>query len=176
MNITNFNHWRVRISRIFNESPPIFLKNNTESQAFANQVPLPPQSPSHSLNFLFSSETNSKNNYPFLPPSLSDLYSHFNHSNLIFYLTLSLNFSFHIQQCTNSCGIQRMLRCLNFCDAVVCSPTSSSVHGILQTRILKWVAIPFSQGFSQPRYQTQVFLHCRWICLCIYLILNHYFI
>ena len=30
------------------------------------------------------------------------------------------------------------------------------VHGILQARILEWVAIPFSQGSSQPREQTQV--------------------
>ena len=28
-----------------------------------------------------------------------------------------------------------------------CSPPSSSVHGILQARILEWVAIPFSRGF-----------------------------
>ena len=30
------------------------------------------------------------------------------------------------------------------------------VHGILQTRILKWVAFSFSRGSSQPRDQTQV--------------------
>ena len=33
------------------------------------------------------------------------------------------------------------------CDPVDCSLPSSSVHGILQERILKWVAIPFSRGF-----------------------------
>ena len=32
----------------------------------------------------------------------------------------------------------------------------SSVHGILQARILEWVAIPFSRGSSQPRDQSQV--------------------
>ena len=32
-----------------------------------------------------------------------------------------------------------------------------SVHGILQARILEWVAIAFSRGSSQPRNQTQVF-------------------
>ena len=37
------------------------------------------------------------------------------------------------------------------------SPPGSSVHGILQARILKWVAIPFSRGSSQPRDQTWVF-------------------
>ena len=31
-----------------------------------------------------------------------------------------------------------------------------TVHGILQARILEWVAIPFSGGSSQPRDQTQV--------------------
>ena len=37
-----------------------------------------------------------------------------------------------------------------------CSLPSSSVHGILQARILEWVAIPFSRGSSQPSDQTQV--------------------
>ena len=34
--------------------------------------------------------------------------------------------------------------------------SGSSVHGILQARILEWVAIPFSRGSSRPRDQTQV--------------------
>ena len=38
---------------------------------------------------------------------------------------------------------------------VDCSPPSSSVHGILQARILEWVAISFSRGSSQPRDRTQ---------------------
>ena len=38
-----------------------------------------------------------------------------------------------------------------------CSPPGSSVHGILQVRILEWAAIPFSRGSSQPRDRTQVF-------------------
>ena len=37
-----------------------------------------------------------------------------------------------------------------------CSPPGSSVQGILQARILKWVAISFSRGSSRPRDQTQV--------------------
>ena len=36
-------------------------------------------------------------------------------------------------------------------DPLDCSPSGSSVHGILQVRILGWVAIPFSWGSSQPR-------------------------
>ena len=39
---------------------------------------------------------------------------------------------------------------------VNCSPPGSSVHGILQARILEWVAVPFSRGSSQPRDWTQV--------------------
>ena len=38
--------------------------------------------------------------------------------------------------------------CLILCDPMNCSPPGSSVHGILQARILEWVAIPFSQGSS----------------------------
>ena len=37
-----------------------------------------------------------------------------------------------------------------------CSPPVSSVHGILQARILEWVAYPFFRGSSQPRDQTQI--------------------
>ena len=37
-----------------------------------------------------------------------------------------------------------------------CSPPDFSVHGVLQARILEWVAIPFSRGSSQPRDRTWV--------------------
>ena len=48
------------------------------------------------------------------------------------------------------------LLCLTLCDPVDCSPPSSSVHGILQARILKWIAISFSGRSSQPRDQTHI--------------------
>ena len=41
--------------------------------------------------------------------------------------------------------------CLTLCD-----PMDYTVHGILQARILEWVAFPFSKGSSQPRDWTQV--------------------
>ena len=41
-----------------------------------------------------------------------------------------------------------------FCDPMDYSPPGSSVHGILQARILEWVAMPSSRGSSQPRDQT----------------------
>ena len=40
-------------------------------------------------------------------------------------------------------------------DPMYCSPPGSSVHGILQARILEWVVMPSSRGFSWPRDQTQ---------------------
>ena len=46
--------------------------------------------------------------------------------------------------------------CLTLCDPMDCNPPGFSVHGILQARILEWVAIPFSRGCSQPRDQTWV--------------------
>ena len=55
------------------------------------------------------------------------------------------------------CGIYSEVKvkvtqlCLTLCD-----PMDYTVHGILQARILGWVAFPFSRGSSQPRDQTQV--------------------
>ena len=46
--------------------------------------------------------------------------------------------------------------CPTLCDSMDCSLSGSSVHGIVQARILEWVAIPFSRGCSQPRDQTWV--------------------
>ena len=46
--------------------------------------------------------------------------------------------------------------CPTFCDPMDCSPPGSFIHAISQTRILEWVAIPFSRGSSRPRDQTQV--------------------
>ena len=49
------------------------------------------------------------------------------------------------------------------CNLVDCSPPDSSVHGILQARILKWVAISFSRGSSWPRDRTRVSYTDMWI-------------
>ena len=42
------------------------------------------------------------------------------------------------------------------CDPMNCSLPGSSVHGILQARILEWVAIPFSRGSFWPRDEIRV--------------------
>ena len=46
--------------------------------------------------------------------------------------------------------------CLTLCEPINCSLPSSSVHGILQARVLEWVAISFSRGSSRTRDPTRV--------------------
>ena len=46
--------------------------------------------------------------------------------------------------------------CLTLCDSMDCSLPDSFFHGILQARILEWVAIPFSRGSSRPKDGTPV--------------------
>ena len=46
--------------------------------------------------------------------------------------------------------------CLTLCDRMDCRPPGSSVHGILQARILEWVAISSPRGSSWPRDWTPV--------------------
>ena len=58
----------------------------------------------------------------------------------------------HIYVCCCFCGQS----CPTLCDAMDCSLPGSSIHEILQARILEWVAKPSSRGSSQPRDQTQV--------------------
>jgi len=45
----------------------------------------------------------------------------------------------------------KSLSCVQLCD-----PMDYTVNGILQVRILEWLAVPFSRGSSQPRDRTQV--------------------
>ena len=49
----------------------------------------------------------------------------------------------HAAQCSQKVLVAQL--CLILCDPMDCIPPGSSVHGILQVRILEWVAIPFSQ-------------------------------
>ena len=48
----------------------------------------------------------------------------------------------------------RAQSCLTFCNPTDCSPPGSSANGILQARILEWVAISSSMGSSRPRDRT----------------------
>ena len=55
-----------------------------------------------------------------------------------------------------SCRCMHAQSYLTLCDPMNCSPPGSSVHGILQARILEWVAIPLSGVSSWPRDQTHI--------------------
>ena len=59
----------------------------------------------------------------------------------------------HLSSLTDTCVHASSVTwsCPTLCDPKYCSPPGSSVHGILQARILEWVAISSSKGSSQPR-------------------------
>ena len=56
----------------------------------------------------------------------------------------------------SECAVSLQL-CPTLCDPMDCSPPGSLVYGILEARILEWVAtMPFSRGSSHPRDLTQI--------------------
>ena len=59
----------------------------------------------------------------------------------------------NVYMCEHVCWVAQL--CPALCNLMYYSPPGSSVHGILQARILGWVAVSFSRGSSQPRDQTQ---------------------
>ena len=60
------------------------------------------------------------------------------------------------------CHAQLLQLCLTLCSPMDCSLPDSSVHGILEKRMLEWVAISFSRGSSQPRDQTHISCLLHW--------------
>ena len=58
------------------------------------------------------------------------------------------------QECAVLCLVTQL--CLTLCDLMDCSCQAPLSMGILQVRILEWLAMPFSRESSQPRDQTQV--------------------
>ena len=46
---------------------------------------------------------------------------------------------------------QKCQLCLTLCNPMDCSPPGSPVHGVLQARILQWVAMPSSRGSCRPK-------------------------
>ena len=59
-------------------------------------------------------------------------------------------------RCSKTSEVKVTQSCPTLCNPTDYSPPGSSVHGILQARILEWRAIPFSRGSSPHRDQTQV--------------------
>ena len=62
----------------------------------------------------------------------------------------------------SACVPAQLLSRVQLCDPVDCSPPGSCVHGILQARILEWVAISCSSGTSRPRDQTCLLHLLNW--------------
>ena len=61
--------------------------------------------------------------------------------------------------CAVLCCVQSRQSRPALCGPMDCSPPGSSVRGILQARILEWVAVLSSRGYSRPRS----LLCCKWI-------------
>ena len=61
-----------------------------------------------------------------------------------------------LQICISCVHAQSLQSCLTLCNSMDCSPPGCSVHGILQARILEWVATPSSRGSSQSGGRAQV--------------------
>ena len=57
---------------------------------------------------------------------------------LLFFFTDSVSVYMFMCVCAQSC--------LTLCDPMYCNPPGASVYGILQARILEWVAMPSSRG------------------------------
>ena len=83
------------------------------------------------------------------------------------YMSIPIS-SLHL--CIWICMLYAEFSPVRLCDPVDCVPPGSSVHGILQARVLKWVAMPSSRGSSQPRDRicvSYVSCICRWVCMDI---------
>ena len=78
------------------------------------------------------------------------------------WLWVTLGFSaMHRVGASNSCVIEGLCAVLcsvasNSLRSMDSSPPGSSVHGILQVRVLKWFAVPSSRGSFQPRNRTHI--------------------
>ena len=112
-----------------------------------------------SLAYLISFDTNCTTS------TATNLQVLWNPEHITYFTVLLLTIPFLISPppCMNA---QALWSCLTLCNPMDCSPPGSSVHGILQARILERVAMPSSRGSSPPRDQTHVsYVSCigRWV-------------
>ena len=70
-------------------------------------------------------------------------------------LTSHLTLGEQVTKCSLAQGWSCEVKVAQLCPAL-CDPMDYTAHGILQARILEWVAYPFSRGSSQPRNRTWV--------------------
>ena len=83
-------------------------------------------------------------------------------NNCVLFTTAILRSICRVCVCVCVCVCARSVAqsCLTLCNPLDCSPPDSSVLGILQARILEWVVLSSSRGFSWPRDQLHL-LYCR---------------
>ena len=70
------------------------------------------------------------------------------------------------EKCCVCLCAQSLQLCLTFCNPTDCSPPGSSVHGVLQARMLEWASLPSFQGIFPTQGSNPCllpFLHCRQI-------------
>ena len=72
----------------------------------------------------------------------------------------------YVTVCVPACSVASVMPNSFVTLRMDCSLPGSSVHGILQARVLEWAAIPFCKGISQPRDRTHIsYVSCigRWV-------------
>ena len=95
-------------------------------------------------------------------------YHHRQLDNALFYKEKCLSPLFHsfLSWCLLPMHTKSLQSCLTLREPVDCSLVDSSVHAILQARILEWVAIPSSRGSSWPRNRTWMsHIACRFFTI-----------
>ena len=107
------------------------------------------------INHMYSIPPSSWTSLPTPHPSSSS------HSPELSFLCYTAGFHqlsiLHMVVCVSVCVCLLVTQmCLTVCNPMDCSLSGFSVHGILQARILEWVAISFSERSSRPRDRTQV--------------------
>ena len=81
-----------------------------------------------------------------IPLVRGNIYEDFLHLLPIIYTYLSIHTWFLMKLRDSKVQVKVAQSCLTLCNLM-----DSTVHGILQARILDWVAVPFSRGSSQTR-------------------------
>ena len=85
-------------------------------------------------------------------------------------VNFSLGFKIQLVWLPNVYMCAKLLQsCATLCDSVNCSSSGSSIHGILQARILEWVSDGLLQGIFSPQGSNlflQQPLHCKQLLYC----------
>ena len=95
---------------------------------------------------------------------------------------LSMYYRLKFENCAVTSSESKVLiapSCLTLCNSMDCSSPGSSVHEILQARILEWVVISYSRGSFWPRDPIRVsciagrFFTTPWLVICLFTLALH---